>query len=68
MGASSAIELITAVEGMKRGLAAPVLNFLPDPKMPRLDASAATRAVEHHLVLSNSFGFGGCNVCLLVST
>lgn len=67
MGASSAVELIAAVEGMRRGIVPPTLNFVPDSKLPKVDASEKVRAVEHHSVLSNSFGFGGCNVCLVIS-
>jgi 3-oxoacyl-[acyl-carrier-protein] synthase II len=67
MGASSAIELILAVEGMNRGLIWPTINFDPDAKIPQVGASDTTRAAAHQVVLSNSFGFGGCNVCLVVS-
>lgn len=66
MGASSGIELILAIEGMKRSVILPTINFEPDPKLAPLDISAVSREKEHHLVLSNSFGFGGCNVCLVV--
>ena len=67
MGASSAVELILAVEGIRRGRILPVLNFEPDTKLPSLSAASKTREGTHNLVLSNSFGFGGCNVCLVVS-
>jgi 3-oxoacyl-[acyl-carrier-protein] synthase II len=67
MGASSAIELILAIEGMKRSLVLPTLNYLADPKLHPMNIVDSTRPIEHHRVLSNSFGFGGCNVCLVVS-
>lgn len=68
MGASSGIELVLAIEGMTRGVLLPTLNYLPDPKLPELNAVAGkARVQEHHRVLSNSFGFGGANVCLVVS-
>ncbi len=67
MGASSAIELITAIEGIKRGVLLPVLNHIPDSKMSRIDVFEHPIMFEHRTVLSNSFGFGGCNVCLVVS-
>lgn len=67
MGASSAIELILAAEGMKRGVLLPTINYIPDPKI-ELDAVAeGAREMEHDRVLSNSFGFGGCNVCLVLA-
>ncbi len=67
MGASSAVELILAVECIARGSMLPTLNFDPDPAAHRVDTTVTTRAVEQHVVLSNSFGFGGCNVCLVIS-
>lgn len=66
MGASSGIELILAAEGMRRGVALPTINYDPDPRI-ELDAVASgARELEHSRVLSNSFGFGGCNVCLVL--
>ena len=67
MGASSGIELILTIEGMRRHTILPTINYEPDPKLASLDISASARTKEHHLVLSNSFGFGGCNVCLIVN-
>jgi 3-oxoacyl-[acyl-carrier-protein] synthase II len=67
MGASSAIELILAIEGMKRSLVLPTLNYLADPKLHPMNIADNTRPLKHHRVISNSFGFGGCNVCLVVS-
>lgn len=66
MGVSSAIELILACEGMRRGVLLPTLNYDPDPAI-EIDAVAeGARSFEHDIVLSNSFGFGGCNVCLVL--
>jgi 3-oxoacyl-[acyl-carrier-protein] synthase II len=66
MGVSSAIEAILSCEGMRRGVLLPTLNHDPDPAI-ELDAVAeGARAFEHDIVLSNSFGFGGCNVCLVL--
>ena len=67
MGASSAIELILSIEGMTKGVLLPTLNFEQDDTLDMLDISPTPRRHEHHMVLSNSFGFGGCNVCLVVS-
>jgi 3-oxoacyl-[acyl-carrier-protein] synthase II len=65
MGASSALELILSIEGMKKGILLPTLNFEPDRRLAELDISPLTRRLAHHVVLSNAFGFGGCNVCLV---
>ncbi|MCP4602123.1 MAG: beta-ketoacyl-[acyl-carrier-protein] synthase family protein [Proteobacteria bacterium] len=67
MGASSAIELILTLEGLKRSLLLPTINYDSDPKLPTIDAVAeGCRSFKHRHVLTNSFGFGGCNVCLVV--
>jgi 3-oxoacyl-[acyl-carrier-protein] synthase II len=66
MGVSSAVELILACEGMRRGVLLPTINYDPDPAI-EIDAVAeGARAFQHDVVLSNSFGFGGCNVCLVL--
>jgi 3-oxoacyl-[acyl-carrier-protein] synthase II len=66
MGASSAIELILAIEGMRRGVLLPTINHLPDPELAVDVVAEGARAFPHGRVLSNSFGFGGCNVCVVV--
>lgn len=65
MGASSAIELILAFEGMRRGVLLPTINHLPDPELAADVVPDGARAFPHARVLSNSFGFGGCNVCVV---
>jgi 3-oxoacyl-[acyl-carrier-protein] synthase II len=68
MGASSAIELVLSIEGLNRGLLLPTINYEPDSRLPEIDAVAdGVRELKHQYVLSNSFGFGGCNVCLVIS-
>jgi 3-oxoacyl-[acyl-carrier-protein] synthase II len=67
MGASSSIELILSIEGMARGCLLPTINFECDDGLAPLDIAPTTRNHAHSLTLSNSFGFGGCNVCLVVS-
>lgn len=65
MGASSAIEIILALEGMKHSCLPPTLNYEGDPGL-KLD-SVTTRKMEldqTHL-LKNAFGFGGCNTCVV---
>jgi len=66
MGASSAIELIMTSEGIRKSALLPTINHEPDPKLDIDVVSEGSRPMEHHRVLSNSFGFGGCNVCLVV--
>jgi len=66
MGASSAIELILAMEGMMRERVLPTINYLPDPELPLDCISEGTRKLEQEYVLKNAFGFGGCNACLVL--
>jgi 3-oxoacyl-[acyl-carrier-protein] synthase II len=66
MGASSAIELILAIEGIHRSTVLPTVNFEADTSIDFVNTVVDVRSVAHERVLSNSFGFGGCNVCLVV--
>ncbi|MBN2192086.1 MAG: beta-ketoacyl-[acyl-carrier-protein] synthase family protein [Polyangiaceae bacterium] len=65
MGASSAIETVFAIEGLRRSLLTPTLNYVPDPEF-RVDAATETRRLDQRVVLKNSFGFGGANTCLIL--
>ena len=66
MGASSAIELILAMEGMKKGMVLPTINYRPDPEIPLDCVPEGARKLEQEYVLKNAFGFGGCNACLVL--
>ncbi len=63
MGASSAIETVFTLLGMRDGLLAPTINYTPDPTMEIDCVAEGNRRVEQEFVLKNSFGFGGCNGC-----
>jgi 3-oxoacyl-[acyl-carrier-protein] synthase II len=65
MGASSAIETIFALEGMRGGTAAPTINHSPDPEMELDCVSEGARSLQQEYVLKNAFGFGGCNSCVV---
>jgi len=65
LGGSGGIEAVAAVMAMEHNLVPPTINYQnPDPACD-LDV-VPNQAREHTLnvVLSNSFGFGGHNVCL----
>jgi 3-oxoacyl-[acyl-carrier-protein] synthase II len=66
MGASSAIEIILAMEGMIRDTVLPTINYTPDPEIA-IDCvpEGARRVVQEH-VLKNAFGFGGFNACIVL--
>jgi 3-oxoacyl-[acyl-carrier-protein] synthase II len=63
MGASSAIEIILALEGMAEGCLPPTLNHEDDPGLDLASVVTATTDLEQAHVLKNAFGFGGCNTC-----
>jgi len=68
IAAAGAVELITCVESMHRGWIVPTINYeTPDPEC---DLDYVPNAARQHKVdhaLSNSFGFGGQNISLIVS-
>lgn len=65
IAAAGAIECILSLEGMRRDILLPTINYeFPDPKCDLDYVPNAARAVPHRVALSNSFGFGGQNACL----
>ena len=69
IAAGGAVELITCIETIRRGVIPPTINYeVPDPQcdLDYVPNEARERRVRH--ALSNSFGFGGQNISLIVST
>jgi len=66
MGASSAIEIILAMEGMMRDTILPTINYTPDPDIVIDCVPEGARNVVQEHVLKNAFGFGGCNACIVL--
>ncbi|MEJ2588146.1 MAG: beta-ketoacyl-[acyl-carrier-protein] synthase family protein [Deltaproteobacteria bacterium] len=65
MGASSALEAIFALEGMRHDTLLPTINHTPDPQIAIDCVSEGSRQVRQEFVLKNAFGFGGCNSCVV---
>lgn len=65
MGASSAIESIFTIMGMQKDTLIPTINYLPDPEIELDCISEGKRGLSQEFVLKNSFGFGGCNSCVV---
>jgi 3-oxoacyl-[acyl-carrier-protein] synthase II len=66
LGASAAIEAALTLESMRQGVLLPTVNHVPDPAFAEVDVvpnEARKQAVE--VALSNSFGFGGTNCCVI---
>lgn len=68
IAAAGAVELITCVEVLRRAVLPPTINYeTPDPEcdLDYIPGAAREKRVQH--ALSNSFGFGGQNISLVVS-
>jgi 3-oxoacyl-[acyl-carrier-protein] synthase II len=68
IAAAGAVELITSIMTIQHGVIPPTINYeTPDPDcdLDYVPNVAREQKVDH--VLSNSFGFGGQNVSLIVS-
>ncbi|HOE33386.1 MAG TPA: beta-ketoacyl-[acyl-carrier-protein] synthase family protein [Smithella sp.] len=66
MGASSAIEAILAMEGMKKEIVLPTINYRPDQDIAIDCVAEGARNLKQEFVLKNAFGFGGCNSCIIL--
>ncbi|MDJ0783169.1 MAG: beta-ketoacyl-[acyl-carrier-protein] synthase family protein [Desulfosarcinaceae bacterium] len=66
LGAAAAVEAVLGIEGLQRQTLLPTANYLPDPELGEIDVVpniARRQACE--LLLSNAFGFGGTNCCIV---
>lgn len=68
LGAAGAIEAVVCVKAIMEQFVPPTINLKePDPECDLDYVPNVGRAVELKTVLSNSFGFGNCNVALIFS-
>ncbi len=66
LGATAAIEAALTIEAMQQGMLLPTINYLHDPQYDGLDfVPNAARRQSHEIALSNAFGFGGTNCCIV---
>ena len=66
LGAAGGVEAIVAVKAILEGKVPPTINFENPDSLCDLDyVPNAARDVDVKVALSNSFGFGGTNGCLL---
>lgn len=64
--AAGAIEAVFSVLTIKHGIIPPTINYdTPDPDIPLDVVPHKARKTEVSAVMSNSFGFGGQNACLV---
>jgi 3-oxoacyl-[acyl-carrier-protein] synthase II len=66
MGASGSVEAVVCVMSIRDNKAHPTVNLnTPDPECDLDYIAEGERQLEINRVLSNSFGFGGHNACLV---
>ncbi len=66
LGAAGGVEAVFSVLALHRGLLPPTINLEhPDPECDLDYVPNQARQASPSVVLSNSFGFGGVNACLL---
>ena len=66
LGAAGSVEAIFTVLSLYEGIVPPTINYeTPDPECDLDYVPNEARSKELNVALSNSFGFGGTNACLI---
>jgi 3-oxoacyl-[acyl-carrier-protein] synthase II len=66
LGASAAIEAALSIEAQHKGLILPTINHIPDPDLADVDVVPnEARNHRYEFFMSNAFGFGGTNCCVV---
>jgi 3-oxoacyl-[acyl-carrier-protein] synthase II len=66
LGAAGGVEAVISVLAMERGILPPTINLEnPDPECDLDYVPNEARQKQVDVVMSNSFGFGGTNACLI---
>jgi 3-oxoacyl-[acyl-carrier-protein] synthase II len=68
LGAAGAVEAIFCMLAMRDGIVPPTIN-LDNPEVETALDLVPNVAKKHavHVAMSNSFGFGGTNACLILA-
>jgi 3-oxoacyl-[acyl-carrier-protein] synthase II len=67
LGAAGAVETVFSVLALREGIMPPTINYeFPDPECDLDYVPNHARKAKIKAVMSNSFGFGGHNACLIV--
>ncbi|MGZ4708832.1 MAG: beta-ketoacyl-[acyl-carrier-protein] synthase family protein, partial [Acidimicrobiales bacterium] len=68
LGAAGALEAVAVVQSMLHGVIPPTVGYgEPDPDLAAIDIVTEARPWTPGPTLSNSFGFGGHNGCLVIA-
>jgi 3-oxoacyl-[acyl-carrier-protein] synthase II len=66
LGAAGAVEGVFSVLALERGMIPPTINYeIPDPECDLDYVPNQARQADIRIALSNSFGFGGTNACVI---
>jgi 3-oxoacyl-[acyl-carrier-protein] synthase II len=66
LGAAGAVEAVLCVKALQENMVPPTINYEhPDPECDLNYTPNHARAKALHYVMSNSFGFGGHNACVI---
>lgn len=66
LGAAGGLEAVFTLLGMERGMVPPTINYdEPDPECDLDYVPNEARQADLRVTMSNSFGFGGTNACLV---
>ena len=66
MGGAGALEAVACVKAIQEGIIPPTINHqTPDPACDLDYVPNIAREKDINIVLSNSFGFGGQNTCVI---
>ena len=66
LGGAGGVEAIFTVLAIKHGIIPPTINYeTPDPECDLDYVPNVSRRVKVRTGMSNSFGFGGTNACLI---
>ena len=66
LGALAAIEAALSIEALQQGVILPTVNHIPDPELDDVDVVPnQARRQRYEFFLSNAFGFGGTNCCII---
>ena len=66
LGAAGAVEAVACVKTINDGVIHPTINYsTPDPNCDLDYVPNTARQKDVRYVLSNSFGFGGQNACVI---
>jgi len=67
MGASGSVEFVATVKSVITGMIPPTINYkTPDSDCPLDYVTNGSESIDLKAAMSNSFGFGGGNACLIV--